>query len=313
MGRIFGISVMFCLVCLDLFAGQQTYEVGDNPVLNQIQGKGIVEILPDKIYLRGGSQVGDVTHLDFDVSTDLIGGWDMAELSDDDLEYVCGPILYWLINCPEMDLKQAIGEVFDMDGVLQFNVCPVTIHDFSDGMLSVTKNWEGDGYGAIKIFPDFHVERAEYYAEPMNEIAGIEDFDSYESGVDDSYHTTGELMVVTEASENPEVGEDQIFVAVEQPAEFPGGLEAMTKWLNDMIQYPESAKENEIQGRVYVKVVIEKDGMISSATVIKGVDQTLEGEALRVVEKMPKWNPAKINNHPVRSYFNIPVTFRIQN
>lgn len=106
---------------------------------------------------------------------------------------------------------------------------------------------------------------------------------------------------------------EKIFVAVEQPAEFPGGPAAMMKWLSNNIRYPEAAQANGIHGRVVVKFVVEKDGSIGSPSIVKGVDRDLDQEALRVVKRMPKWQPGKNNGQPVRSYFNLPVTFRLQN
>lgn len=130
----------------------------------------------------------------------------------------------------------------------------------------------------------------------------------------DKFKAVQEQVVVKEPE--PEVvkpKEDQIFVAVEQQAEFPGGQAALKKWLYNNIRYPESAQANDIQGRVVVKFVVEKDGSIAQATIVKGVDKDLDREALRVVNKMPKWQPGKNNGVPVRSYFNLPVTFTLSN
>lgn len=85
------------------------------------------------------------------------------------------------------------------------------------------------------------------------------------------------------------------------------------KFLSNNIRYPESAQQNDIQGRVIVKFVVEKDGSIGNVTVVKGVDRDLDREAIRVVKKMPRWQPGKNNGVAVRSYFNLPVTFRLQN
>lgn len=121
------------------------------------------------------------------------------------------------------------------------------------------------------------------------------------------------VKVVEEVKPEPKHEEEKIFVAVEQQAEFPGGQGALMKWLSNNIRYPEAAQQNDIQGRVIVKFVVEKDGSIGHATIVKGVDKDLDREALRVVNKMPKWQPGKNNGQPVRSYFNLPVTFRLQN
>ena len=98
---------------------------------------------------------------------------------------------------------------------------------------------------------------------------------------------------------------------MEQPAEFPGGMAKLMSWLSSNIRYPEAAAQNDIQGRVIVKFVVEKDGSIGNVTVVKGVDKDLDREAIRVVKKMPKWQPGKNNGVSVRSYFNLPVTFKL--
>ena len=133
----------------------------------------------------------------------------------------------------------------------------------------------------------------------------------------DKFKEVKEQVVVKEPEppapvvvEKPKV--DEIFVAVEQPAEFPGGQAAMMKWLSSNIRYPEAAQQNEIQGRVVVKFVVEKDGSVSQVQVVKGIDKDLDREAVRVVQKMPKWQPGKNNGVAVRSYFNLPVTFKLQ-
>lgn len=130
----------------------------------------------------------------------------------------------------------------------------------------------------------------------------------------DKFKAVHEQVVVKEPE--PEVvkpKEEQIFVAVEQPAQFPGGQAALMKWLNNNIRYPEAAQQNDIQGRVIVKFVVERDGSIGNVSIAKGVDKDLDREAIRVVKKMPKWQPGKNNGVAVRSYFNLPVTFRLQN
>ena len=128
----------------------------------------------------------------------------------------------------------------------------------------------------------------------------------------DKFEAVKEQVIVKEPEpEKPK--EEEIFVAVEQPAEFPGGQAALMKWLSNNIRYPEAAQQNDIQGRVVVKFVVEKDGTVGHAEIARGVDKDLDREALRVVNKMPKWQPGKNNGVAVRSYFNLPVTFKLQN
>lgn len=122
-----------------------------------------------------------------------------------------------------------------------------------------------------------------------------------------------QVRVVEEPKEvaPPKPEPEQIFTAVEQQAEFPGGQAALMKWLSNNIRYPEAAQQNDIQGRVIVRFVVEKDGSVGAAEVIKGVDKDLDREALRVVKKMPKWQPGKNNGVAVRSYFTLPVQFKL--
>ena len=130
----------------------------------------------------------------------------------------------------------------------------------------------------------------------------------------DKFKAVHEQVVVKEPEpEKAKPKEEEIFVAVEQQAEFPGGQGALMKFLSNNIRYPETAQQNDIQGRVIVKFVVEKDGSIGNVTVVKGVDRDLDREAIRVVKKMPRWQPGKNNGVAVRSYFNLPVTFRLQN
>lgn len=126
----------------------------------------------------------------------------------------------------------------------------------------------------------------------------------------DKFKAVQEQVVVVE--EKPAPKEEEIFVAVEQQAEFPGGMAALMKWLSNNIRYPEAAQQNDVQGRVVVKFVVEKDGSVSQAQIVKGVDKDLDKEALRVVNKMPKWQAGKNNGVAVRSYFTLPVSFKLQ-
>lgn len=128
----------------------------------------------------------------------------------------------------------------------------------------------------------------------------------------DKFKAVQEQVIVKEPEpEKPK--EEEIFQAVEQPAEFPGGSNALMKFLRDNIRYPETAQQNDIQGRVTVEFVVEKDGSIGQVHVIKGVDKDLDKEAIRVTKKMPKWQPGKNNGVAVRSYFRLPVVFRLAN
>lgn len=106
--------------------------------------------------------------------------------------------------------------------------------------------------------------------------------------------------------------EEEIFVVVENQPEFPGGQAAMMKFLSENIKYPVIAQENGIQGRVICNFVVERDGSITDVQVVRGVDPSLDKEAVRVIQSMPKWKPGMQRGKPVRVRFTLPVVFRLQ-
>ena len=105
---------------------------------------------------------------------------------------------------------------------------------------------------------------------------------------------------------------DQVFQVVEVNPEFPGGMEALIKYLSENIKYPEQAKKDKTQGKVYISFVVEKDGSVADAKVLRGIGGGCDEEALRVVNAMPNWTPGKQRNTPVRVQFNLPVAFKLQ-
>jgi protein TonB len=105
---------------------------------------------------------------------------------------------------------------------------------------------------------------------------------------------------------------EEIFVVVENQPEFPGGNTAMMKFLSDNIKYPVIAQENGIQGRVICNFVVERDGSITDVQVVRGVDPSLDKEAVRVIQQMPRWKPGKQRGQAVRVRFTLPVVFRLQ-
>lgn len=106
---------------------------------------------------------------------------------------------------------------------------------------------------------------------------------------------------------------EEIFKVVEHMPEYPGGMGELMKFLQRNVKYPKEAQEQGKQGRVVVQFVVEKDGSITDAKIAKSVDPQLDAEALRVVNAMPNWTPGKQRGKEVRTYFTIPVTFRLSN
>lgn len=106
-----------------------------------------------------------------------------------------------------------------------------------------------------------------------------------------------------------EVIEEEIFTIVEQMPEFPGGLEALFSYLGNKLKYPSMAKDANIQGKVYVTFVVDRDGSITNAKVLRGIGGGCDEEAIKVVENMPKWDPGKQRGKAVRVQYNLPINF----
>ena len=113
-----------------------------------------------------------------------------------------------------------------------------------------------------------------------------------------------------EATESRAV-EGEVFQVVEEMPEFPGGMAECMKWLGQNIKYPAEAIEKGIQGRVIVQMIVERDGTITNANVVRGVDPLLDKEALRVVNLSPKWKPGMQRGQAVRVKYTLPVMFRL--
>ena len=112
--------------------------------------------------------------------------------------------------------------------------------------------------------------------------------------------------------EPPKEEENKVFDVVEEQPSFPGGPSALMQWLRDNIKYPVIAAENGIEGRVIVQFVVSKTGSISDVRVARGVDPSLDKEAVRVVSSMPNWTPGKQNGTSVNVRYTLPVTFKLQ-
>ena len=112
--------------------------------------------------------------------------------------------------------------------------------------------------------------------------------------------------------EEEEVAEEPIFTVVESEPEFPGGMEALYKYLAQNIKYPQLARENGITGKVYVTFVVEKDGSIANPRILRDIGGGCGAEAIRVVKAMPKWSPGKQRGKAVRVQFNLPVNFNLK-
>ncbi len=104
---------------------------------------------------------------------------------------------------------------------------------------------------------------------------------------------------------------NKVFTFVEQSAEFVGGLEGFYKWLQKNLRYPASARRMGLEGKVFVKFVIEPTGAISNVEVVKGFNGECDKEAQRVISIMPKWKPGRQSGRAVRQSYQLPIAFKL--
>ncbi len=102
------------------------------------------------------------------------------------------------------------------------------------------------------------------------------------------------------------------FVSIEKQPEFPGGIDKFYKYLSTSIRYPPMATENNVQGKVFLQFVVEKDGKLTDIEVQRGPGSGTNEEAVRVLKASPRWNPGIQNGKPVRVRYNIAVSFNLQ-
>lgn len=112
-------------------------------------------------------------------------------------------------------------------------------------------------------------------------------------------------------NDSTKVDESRIFEVVEKSPQFPGGDEALIQWLGQNIQYPASCQEQNIQGRVFASFIVEKDGSITNAKILRSPHPDFSAEVLRLIGEMPRWTPGVQGGQPVRVKFSLPILFRL--
>ena len=128
------------------------------------------------------------------------------------------------------------------------------------------------------------------------EITNIEDYD----------------VTILDFTDEVEVDPDVIFFHVENQPEFPGGYKALMQYLSRNIRYPSLEQEMGISGKVYISFVVNKNGSIVDVEVMKGVNESLNAEAMRVIKQMPNWKPGKQGGKNVRVSYRIPIHFALK-
>jgi protein TonB len=122
-----------------------------------------------------------------------------------------------------------------------------------------------------------------------------------------------ENVVYTEKVDSVVPVEEKPRILVEEMPEFPGGIPALLKYVGDNLVYPAEAQELNMQGKVTLRFVVNRDGSVDRIEVMKGVDPLLDNEAVRVVKTLPKFKPGKQQGVPVPVWFSLPVVFQIKN
>ena len=119
---------------------------------------------------------------------------------------------------------------------------------------------------------------------------------------------SNETLIEDPSNENDSL---EIFIEAEIMPEFVGGDIELSKFLSKNILYPKLAKENNIEGRVVVRFVVEKDGTISNTDILRKLGFGCDEEVIRLIKSMPKWVPGKQNGKPVRVYYTLPIVFKL--
>lgn len=118
--------------------------------------------------------------------------------------------------------------------------------------------------------------------------------------------------VTPQEDKGAEYKTDEVYNVVEKMPEYPGGMQEMMKYIALNLKYPVTAQENGLQGRVIIQFVVTKTGEVNDVKVARSVDPSLDSEAIRIVESMPKWKPGEMKGEPVNVRYTLPVSFRLQ-
>jgi protein TonB len=162
-----------------------------------------------------------------------------------------------------------------------------------------------------KKLPPPPVPKPAYTINPVdNNDQVLDDFSVFDAGATPDMPIPDYLPAFSE--DNPDPGEETIFLVVEKMPEFPGGEAELYRFLRENVSYPRGAKEAGISGVVYVGFVVEKDGSLSSFEVKRSPHPLLSEESLRVLSMMPAWNPGNQRGKAVRVSFSLPIRFTLQ-
>ena len=209
----------------------------------------------------------------------------------------------------EQQLAQMAEEVPEEEAPeeeIQAVEAPEQVQALPEEILNTIKDTE------IQIAADNEVTEDITSKDDVAESTAAAGATTFDQGTDnlEVVRTHKDEIIVEE--KKPEPKKEEIFTAVEQMPQFPGGEAELMKYVANHIKYPTMAAENNIQGRVVVKFVVKKDGSVGEVQVLRGKDPDLDKEAVRVVRTLPKFIPGKMNGQAVSVWFTLPINFKLQ-
>lgn len=194
---------------------------------------------------------------------------------------------------------------------------------FSLGLVILAFSWttyekQVKSLGEVVALDEFEIEPPQTKREPPPpppppppEIKVVEDEEIIEEEIEIDIEVEEETEIeMPEVIEEEQVDEEEIFTVVEEMPQFPGGETALLKYLAS-IPYPAIAKENDIEGSVFIRFVIDKSGNVTNVQIAKGTDKILNEAALKHVKKMPNWTPGKQRGKAVKVQYVVPIKFRL--
>jgi periplasmic protein TonB len=224
---------------------------------------------------------------------------------------------------PKVDLERRKFIFLQLGFVLALAICLVAFEWSTEevgagalGDLSMEEVWEEEIESTIQEeeIPEPEPEPEPEIEEVIEELVIVEDDAEVDDRLDidsEANEKTQTQIVIQNYEEEEEEVEPIDFAVVEDKPLFPGGDAALMSFIANNTKYPEIAKENGIQGRVFVQFIIDEKGKVTNVKIARGVDPYLDQEALRVVKLIPDWKPGKQRGKAVPVNFIVPINFRL--
>lgn len=231
-----------------------------------------------------------------------------------DYDYYDGGVLYDIITNKIKFTIQPLSLVFQYRDYIEAknysdDVKHIMANYFNNGRVkSNVKVYDYDFYAAIPKEEAIKIKKLSI--QPLEKAGQMEKAEyGQRSGIEQSIEISAIWGSGNEEEEGEEEENQPIYSVVEKDPEFPGGQDALKKYLRENLKYPQSARDNNIYGQVYVTFVVERDGTITNPRIMKDIGGGCGAEAVRLVKSMPKWIPGKKRGEAVRVQYNLPILF----